>query len=84
MTEQTNAVRSLLDREARTRNGIVNATGRPLSPRAVRMLGVDCPGGWNSENGYNDHGCRCEGCRLAHRAARKGRYEAQRQTQAAS
>lgn len=47
--------------------------GHPLSPRALAMLGQPCPLGRCSEHGYNDLGCRCPGCREAHRAARLAR-----------
>lgn len=40
----------------------------------LRLAGLPCPGGWSSETGYNHHGCRCDGCREAHRVARQARY----------
>ena len=60
-------------RIARVLAGRVNDNGRPLSPRAVAMLGQPCPYGKGTDNTYNKRGCRCEACRLAHRAKRLDR-----------
>lgn len=56
--------------DVRRRQERAGVNGRPLSPRSRLMQGQPCPTGHNSEYAYNDLGCRCEGCREAHRVAR--------------
>lgn len=51
----------------RTDDGLLEAR------EAIRELLAGCPGGWASEYGYNNNGCRCPLCREAHRAKRVAR-----------
>lgn len=59
-----------VDEQLRALDGYAHKNGRPLSGRSIEMLGQPCPGGWYSAHGYNDRGCRCEGCRTAMSRAR--------------
>jgi hypothetical protein len=66
------AARLELDAKLRRRLR-VGATGRPRLLRSLELAGLPCPGGWSSDSGYCNHGCRCDGCRDAHRVSRIAR-----------